>query len=94
MTRWLDLEAALQGLAGLASYLREWLRGIVAAGGRKNATGVVVWKAPREKDDDATAPLAFRKCVGTDQSLCRQIRAPMPGCGGDGGAGYRQWEKI
>ena len=35
MTRWLDLEAALQGLAGLASYLREWLRGIVAAGGRK-----------------------------------------------------------
>ena len=38
---------------GLPSYLREWLRGIVAAGGRKNATGVVVWKAPREKDDEA-----------------------------------------
>ena len=37
---------------GLPSYLREWLRGIVAAGERKNAIGIVVWKAPREKDDD------------------------------------------
>ena len=36
----------------LPSYLRDWLRGIAAAGERKNATGVVVWKAPREKDDD------------------------------------------
>ena len=45
---------------GLPSYLREWLRGIVAAGGRKNATGVVVWKAPREKDDDAIVVLRLK----------------------------------
>ena len=38
---------------GLPSYLRDWLRGIVSAGERKNATGIVIWKAPREKDDDA-----------------------------------------
>ena len=32
---------------GLPSYLREWLRGIVAAGERSGgSTGVVVWKAP------------------------------------------------
>ena len=38
---------------GLPSYLRDWLRGIVAAGERSGTTGVVVWKAPREKDNDA-----------------------------------------
>ena len=30
---------------GLPSYLRDWLRGIVAAGERSGTTGVVVWKA-------------------------------------------------
>ena len=38
---------------GLPSYLREWLRGIVAAGERTGATGIVIWKAPRALDDDA-----------------------------------------
>ena len=32
---------------GMPSYLRDWLRGIVAAGERSGTTGVVVWKAPR-----------------------------------------------
>ena len=47
---------------GLPSHLREWLRGITAAGARKNATGVVVWKAPREKDDYKIVVL--RLCCG------------------------------
>ena len=45
---------------GMPSYLRDWLRGIVAAGERSGTTGVVVWKAPREKDDDALVILRLR----------------------------------
>ena len=46
---------------GLPSYLREWLRGIVAAGERSGgATGVVVWKAPNARDDDAVVVLRLR----------------------------------
>ena len=47
---------------GLPSYLRDWLRGITAAGERKNAIGIVVWKAPREKDDYKIVVL--RLCCG------------------------------
>ena len=47
---------------GLPSHLREWLRGITAAGARKNAIGIVVWKAPREKDDYKIVVL--RLCCG------------------------------
>ena len=47
---------------GLPSYLREWLRGIVAAGERSDgATGVVVWKAPNARDDDAVVVLSACK---------------------------------
>ena len=43
---------------GLPSYLKDWLRGIVAAGERSGgATGVVVWKAPGARDDDAVVLL-------------------------------------
>ena len=42
------------------SYLRDWLRGITAAGERKNATGIVVWKAPRALDDDAVVILRLQ----------------------------------
>ena len=45
---------------GLPSYLSEWLRGIVAAGERANAVGVVVWKPPRARDDDALVILRLR----------------------------------
>ena len=45
---------------GLPSYLREWLRGIVAAGERLNAVGVVVWKAPHARDDDAVVVLRLK----------------------------------
>ena len=46
---------------GLPSYLREWLRGIVAAGERSGgATGVVVWKAPNARDDDAVVVLRLK----------------------------------
>ena len=34
-------------------YLTEWVDGIVETATRKGAIGIVVWKAPREKDDDA-----------------------------------------
>ena len=42
---------------GMPSYLRDWLRGIVAAGERSGTTGVVVWKAPRALDDEAVVVL-------------------------------------
>ena len=42
---------------GLPSYLRDWLRGIVSAGERKNSIGVVIWKAPHKPDDDAVVIL-------------------------------------
>ena len=46
---------------GLPSYLRDWLKGIVAAGERSDgATGVVVWKAPNARDDDAVVVLRLR----------------------------------
>ena len=46
---------------GLPSYLSEWLSGIVAAGERcGGATGVVVWKAPGARDDDAVVVLRLR----------------------------------
>ena len=45
---------------GLPSYLRDWLRGIVEAGGRCGATGVVIWKAPNARDDEAVVVLRLR----------------------------------
>ena len=46
---------------GMPSYLKDWLRGIVAAGERKGgSTGVVVWKAPNARDDDAVVVLRLR----------------------------------
>ena len=55
---------------GVPSYLRDWLRGIVAAGGRCGATGVVVWKAPGARDDDALVLLRladWQALFGTDR---------------------------
>ena len=45
---------------GLPSYLRSWLSGIVEAGARKGSIGVVVWKAPNARDDDAVVLLRLR----------------------------------
>ena len=45
---------------GLPSYLRDWLRGIVAAGERKDAMDVVIWKAPRALDDEAVVILRLQ----------------------------------
>ena len=46
---------------GLPSYLRSWLSGIVEAGERSDgATGVVVWKAPNARDDDAVVVLRLK----------------------------------
>ena len=46
---------------GVPSYLKDWLRGIVAAGERAGgASGVVVWKEPGAKDDDAVVLLRLR----------------------------------
>ena len=45
---------------GMPSYLREWLRGITAAGERCGATGVVVWKMPGARDDDAVVVLRLK----------------------------------
>ena len=45
---------------GVPSYLSEWLRGIVGAGERAGSIGVVVWKAPNARDDDAVVLLRLR----------------------------------
>ena len=45
---------------GLPSYLKDWLRGITMAGERAGATGVVVWKAPHARDDDAVVVLRLK----------------------------------
>ena len=45
---------------GVPSYLRDWLRGTVAAGERSGATGVVIWKAPNARDDEAVVVLRLR----------------------------------
>ena len=45
---------------GQPSYLRAWLKGIVAAGERSGTTGVVVWKQPGARDDDAVVVLRLR----------------------------------
>ena len=42
---------------GVPSYLRDWLRGIVSAGERKDSIGVVIWKQPNARDDDAVVVL-------------------------------------
>ena len=59
---------------GMPSYLREWLRGIVAAGERSGATGIVVWKIPGARDDDAVVVLRLRDWQdwhGNDQAAYR-----------------------
>ena len=45
---------------GVPGYLRDWLAGIVAAGQRAGSIGVVVWKAPRARDDDAVVILRLK----------------------------------
>ena len=46
---------------GMPSYLRDWLRGIVAAGERHGgSTGVVIWGAPNARADDAVVVLRLR----------------------------------
>ena len=45
---------------GVPDYLRAWLDGIVAAGKRQGATGIVVWKAPHARDDDAVVVLRLK----------------------------------
>ncbi len=46
----------------MPSYLRDWLRGIVGAAERQATptTGVVVWKAPNARDDDAVVVLRLK----------------------------------
>ena len=45
---------------GVPSYLRSWLRGIVSASERKGSIGIVVWKAPNGRDDDAVVLLRLK----------------------------------
>ena len=45
---------------GVPSYLKSWLRGIVEAGERSGSTGVVVWKQPGARDDDALVLLRLK----------------------------------
>ena len=62
---------------GVPDYLKAWLRGIVAAGERSGATGVVVWKAPGARDDDAVVVLRLKDWQawhGCDTEDTQQIK--------------------
>ena len=54
---------------GMPSYLREWLRGITAAGERSGTIGVVVWKAPNARDDDAVVVLRLKDWASVEAKL-------------------------
>ena len=70
---------------GVPSYLRDWLRGIVAAGERSGATGVVIWKAPNARDDDAVVVLRLKDwqdwhgCDTEDTQQIKRLARSEPG---------------
>ena len=68
---------------GVPSYLRDWLRGIVAAGARCGATGVVVWKQPGALDDDALVLLRLKDWQ--DWPGCETVEEEKPAGGESGG---------
>ena len=45
---------------GMPAYLREWLTGIVMSAVCKGKVGVVIWKEPRRRDDDAVVVLRLK----------------------------------
>ena len=45
---------------GVPGYLKSWVHGIVAAGVRAGSIGVVVWKAPHERDANSLVILRLR----------------------------------
>ena len=45
---------------GMPAYLQRWLRGIVSAGRRTGATGIVVWRQPGGFVDDSVVILRLR----------------------------------
>ncbi len=58
----------------MPSYLRDWLRGIVGTVERQAtpATGVVVWKAPNARADDAVVALRLKDweaLLGTESGV-------------------------
>ena len=64
---------------GMPSYLREWLRGIVAAGGRVDKTGILIWKEPGARDDGAVVVLRLRDWQswhGDDQAIQKSPGSP------------------
>ena len=67
---------------GLPSYLRDWLRGIVSAGERSGATGVVIWKQPNARDDDAVVVLRLKDWQdwhGCDTRQIKRLAGSEPG---------------
>jgi hypothetical protein len=45
---------------GVPSYLREWLTGIVGTAKANNRIGVVIWKEPGKRDDEAIVVLRLK----------------------------------
>lgn len=45
---------------GMPSYLREWLTGIVGTAKVNNRIGVVIWKEPGKRDDEAVVVLRLK----------------------------------
>ena len=63
----------------MPSYLRAWLKGIVAAGERSGgATGVVIWKAPNARDDDAVVVLRLKdwQATGMGRETIQREKTP------------------
>ena len=64
-TSWPGRSSIKPSCAGrMPSYLRDWLRGIVGRPSERHswisAQGVVVWKAPNARDDDAVVVLRLK----------------------------------
>ena len=68
---------------GVPAYLSSWIRGIVAAGARSGATGVVVWKAPGARDDDALVLLRLKDWQ--DWHGCETLQNEKPAGSESGG---------
>ena len=69
---------------GLPSYLRDWLKGIVAAGERSDgATGVVVWKAPAQ--ETMTPWCSYGSRIGKPGMARRILKVKKPAENESGG---------
>lgn len=68
-TERLSVQAKLR--RGMPTYLLAWLRGIRETAARTGRVGVVVWKSPRMRDDDALVVLRYADFVALYREIAR-----------------------